>query len=70
MSHLTMFWFRNKKKVLIWIPVFTLGIDNLLYTDTRYNNKICYNDNLTVKKPSLKRYQLVTNYAKILYLIL
>ena len=29
--------------------------DNPLYTDTRYNDKIRYNDNLTVTKPSLKR---------------
>ena len=28
---------------------------NLLYTDTRYNNKIRYNDNFNVTKPSLKR---------------
>ena len=45
--------------------------DDPLYTDTRYNNKIRYNDNLTaVKKPLLKRQHLVTNYARILYLIL
>ena len=29
--------------------------DNPLYTDTRYNDKIHYNDNLTVTKPLLKR---------------
>ena len=29
--------------------------DNPLYTDTRYNDKIHYDDNLTVTKPSLKR---------------
>ena len=29
--------------------------DNLLYTDTRYNNKTRYNDNFTVTKPSIKR---------------
>ena len=29
--------------------------DNPLYTDTRFNDKIRYNDNLTVTKPSLKR---------------
>ena len=28
--------------------------DNPFYTDTLYN-KICYNDNLTIMKPSLKR---------------
>ena len=44
--------------------------DNPLYTDIRYNDKIRYNDNLTVTKSSLKREQLVTNYARILYLIL
>ena len=30
-------------------------IVNPLYTDTRYNDKNRYNDNLYVKKPSLKR---------------
>ena len=29
--------------------------DNPLYTYTRYNDKICYNDNLTAMKHSLKR---------------
>ena len=29
--------------------------DNPLYADIRYNDKIRYNDNLTVTKPSLKR---------------
>ena len=29
--------------------------DNPLYTDTRYNDKIRYNDTLTVTKPSRKR---------------
>ena len=29
--------------------------DNPLYTDTRYNDKVLENDNLTVTKPSLKR---------------
>ena len=29
--------------------------DNPLYTETRYNDKIRYNDNLTVTKLSLKR---------------
>ena len=29
--------------------------DNPFYTDTRYNDKIRYNNNLTVKKPSLQR---------------
>ena len=44
--------------------------DNPLNTDTQYNDKIHYNDNLTVTKPLLKRKQLVTNYVRILYLIL
>ena len=47
-----------------------IGTNNPLYTDTRYNDKIHYNDNLPVTKPLLKRLQLVTNYARILYLIL
>ena len=38
---------------------------NSLYTGTRYNNKNCYNDNLNVRKPSLKRWQLMRNYARI-----
>ena len=42
--------------------------DNPLYTDTLYNDKIRYNDNLTVTKPMRKRQQLVTNYARILCL--
>ena len=29
----------------------TLATINLLYIDTRYNNRICYNDNLTSMKP-------------------
>ena len=32
---------------------FLVNTDNPLYTDTRYNDKIRYNDNLTVTKPSL-----------------
>ena len=34
---------------------FSFSTDNPLYTDTRYNDNIHYNDNLTVTKPSLKR---------------
>ena len=37
----------------ILLPVTTT--DNPLYTDSRYNDKIRYNDNLTVMKASLKR---------------
>ena len=40
------------------------------YTDTQHNNKIYYNDSLTGTIPSLKRWQLIRNYARILYLIL
>ena len=47
----------------------SLNTDNPLYTDTWYNDKIRYNDNLTVTKPSLMR-KNYTNYARILYLIL
>ena len=36
--------FRNKKNT-----------DSPLYADTTYKDKICYNDNLTVTKTSLKR---------------
>ena len=32
---------------------------NPLYNDTRYKDKICYDDNLTGTKPSLKRGQLL-----------
>ena len=31
---------------------------NPLYTDTGYNNKIRYNDNFNVTKPSLRRWKL------------
>ena len=44
--------------------------DSPLYTDTQYDVKIPYNDNLIVAKLSLKRYLLVTNYARILHSIL
>ena len=44
---------------VIGVIVTTLDIfyttDNPLYTDTRYNDKIRYNNNLTVTKLSLKR---------------
>ena len=33
---------------------------NTLYTNTQYNDKIRYNDNLFIMKPSLKRWQLMT----------
>ena len=36
---------------------------NPLYTNTRYNDKILYNDNLTGTKPSLKKWQLIKKYA-------
>ena len=41
--------------------------DNPLYTDTRYNDRIRYNDNLNVMKQSLKRGQLMRNYARIMH---
>ena len=34
--------------ILILSDSTSYDTDNPLYTDTRYNNKICYNDNLTV----------------------
>ena len=46
---------------LCWVHVFSRCdsfdyTDNPLYIiDARYNNKIRYNDNFTVTKPSLKR---------------
>ena len=33
----------------------TVGTDNPFYVDTRYNDKIRYNDNLVVTNSSLKR---------------
>ena len=36
-------------------PLTTHCIDTPLYSDTRYNDEIRYNDNLTVMKPSFKR---------------
>ena len=49
------------------VPTYTV---NPLYTDTRYNDKIHYNNNLTSTKPSLKRRQLILNYANKFYLVL
>ena len=45
---------------------------NPLYTDTRYNDKIRYtgNENLNVTKHSLRRWQLLRNYAHTLHIIL
>ena len=37
------------------VDQFSKGTDNPVYTDTRYNDKIRYNDNLTATKPLLKR---------------
>ena len=44
----------NHIKFVQECPVRTEYI-NPLYTDTRYNDKIHYSDNLTDTKPSLKR---------------
>ena len=49
---------KNKKGILVYTV-------NPLYIDTRYNDKIRYNDNLNVTKPALKRWQLMRNYARI-----
>ena len=46
-----------------FLGIFTYTV-NLLYTDTRYNDKIRYNDNLNVTKHSLKKLRLMRNYAK------
>ena len=43
---------------------------NLLYTETRYEDKIHYNDNLTDTKPSLERWQIIRFYVRIMYLII
>ena len=40
---------------LLWAFVHDMNTDNPLYTDTRYNDKVRYNYNFTVIKPSLKR---------------
>ena len=37
------------------LKLFSLLLDNPFYTDTRYNDKIRYNDNLTVTKASVQR---------------
>ena len=42
--------------LFIWYMEYTV---NPLYTDTRYNGKIRYNDNLNVTKPSLKRWEIM-----------
>ena len=38
-----------------------------LYTDSRYNDKIHYTDNLNVTNSLLKRWQLMRNYARICF---
>ena len=62
--------FVNEKKALD-LKVCYQGLSsntvNPLYTDTRYNDKICYNDNLTVTKPLLKMCQLMRNYPRVLH---
>ena len=45
----------------------TYNTVNPLYTDTRHNDKVRYNDNLNVTKPLLKRWRLMRNYAKTLH---
>ena len=50
----------------IYLTVIILAV-NPLYTETRYNDKIRYNDNFDVTKHSLKRCQLRRNYARILH---
>ena len=45
----------------VMCPLRYWAIVNPLYTDVRYNDKIRYNDNLKVTKPSLKRWQLMRN---------
>ena len=40
------------------------GTSNPLYTHTRYNDEICYNDTFTGTEPSLKRWQLIRNYTR------
>ena len=53
----------------IRVALFLEDRDNSLYTYTRYKDKIRYSDNLNVKKASLKRWQLMRNYAKTLHKI-
>ena len=43
-------------------------LTNPLYTETRYNDKIRYNDFMTGTKPSLTSWQLIRNYARTFYL--
>ena len=54
-----MFWCKNNifLQIVSTIITFfaTIHTVNPLYTDTQYNDKICYNDNLNVTKHSLKR---------------
>ena len=40
---------------------------NPLHTDTRYNDKIHYNDSLTVSKPSLKKKRISHKLCKNIY---
>ena len=44
----------QEKLIFIFYHLHITCLDNPLYTDTRYNDKIRYNDNLTVTKPLLR----------------
>ena len=46
---------KGRNMLLIGSKFFPFKTVNPLYTDTRYNDKICYNDSLNVTKPPLKR---------------
>ena len=49
--HCSVYLYLCKRPIIICFR----NTDNPLFTNTRYNDDIRYNDNLTVKKPSLKR---------------
>ena len=54
-------------------PIYFIAVwwlQTILFTPTWYNDKIHYNENLTVKKPSLENYQIVTNNARIFHFLL
>ena len=48
------FFYREMEQIITEIST-NNATDTPLYTDTRSNDKIHYNHNLTVMKPSLKR---------------
>ena len=60
--------YAKSDQVLHCLLLESFNTDNTLYTNTRYNNKIRHDYNLTITKSSLKRLQLIKNYPRIMNL--